>query len=107
MSEHLRTDRFALHVLGYSFAFFILGDILAEFIPYGTPTKLQHVASALASAGITAPVINAIVLGIVWAAGDNFRVRYLMRNDTAMDARSGFWESVRFAAVARFGAQVK
>ena len=102
MSEHLRTDRYALHVLGYSFVFFILGEIIAEFVPDWTPSTLERVSSGLRAAGITAPVINAIAIGFALAALDNFRVRCLMRSDTSMNARSGFLEGVRIAAVARF-----
>ncbi|MEP7243299.1 MAG: hypothetical protein ABI885_06385 [Gammaproteobacteria bacterium] len=102
VSEYLRTDRYSLHVLGYSFVFFIVGDVIAEFMPHWTPQALEHVVAGLAATGITAPVINAIGLGLLVAVLDNFRVRWLMRDDAALGIRSGFLERVRFAAVARF-----
>jgi hypothetical protein len=109
MSEHLRTDRYALHVLGYSFFLFILGEILAttSFVQ----RYLGAVDSNLVSAGITAPVINAIVIGIAWGVLDNFRVLWLMRKSGAMIGRTGrqsaSWienllEGLRIAAATRF-----
>jgi hypothetical protein len=54
------------------------------------------------AAGVTAPVANAILFGFFLALFDNIRVRYLMRRDASIGARSGFWEGIRIAAVARF-----
>jgi len=102
VAEYLRTDRFALHVLGYSFAFFLLGDVTAEVIPHWTWNVFLSVERSLENVGITAPVINAIALGVVIALVDNVRVRCLMRKDAAMSARNGFLEGIRIAAVARF-----
>jgi len=101
-AEYLRTDRFALHVLGYSFVFFLVGEILAQLIPHWTLDRFLSVEGDLEKVGITAPVINAILLGLVLALLDNARVRCLMRNDASMSTRSGFFEGVRIAAVARF-----
>lgn len=100
-SESVRTDRFALLVLGYSFLFYVLGHVVAEFIPYWTPAFLEHVSSGLEAAGITTPVINAIFLGGLFAAFDNCRVRFLMRNDAYVSGSTHF-EGLRKAAVARF-----
>lgn len=100
-SEAVRTDRFALLVLGYSFFFYVVGHVVAEFAPYWTPVALEHVSSGLESAGITTPVINAILLGVVFAALDNCRVRFLMRNDAYVKG-SKYLEGLRKAAVARF-----
>jgi hypothetical protein len=101
-AEYLRTDRFALHVLGYSFVFFLIGEIAAELIPRWTWDSFVSVENSLGKVGITAPVINAIALGFLLALLDNVRVRFLMRKDAAISARSGFLEGVRIAAVARF-----
>jgi hypothetical protein len=101
-AEHLKTDRFALHVLGYSFCFFILGEIIAEFIPDWIPGWFAPARAGLTAAGITAPVVNAIFLALVVAVFDNVRVRYLMRTDASMTASESFLEGVRIAAVARF-----
>jgi hypothetical protein len=101
-AEYLKTDRFALHILGYSFVFFILGDVIAEFMHDWTPRWFESVRTGLGAAGVTAQVANAILLGFVLAVFDNVRVRYLMRRDTSISARSGFFEGIRIAAVARF-----
>ena len=101
-AEHLKTDRFALHILGYSFVFYILGEVIAEFMIDWTPSRFESVLSGLWAAGVTAPVANAILLGSVLAVFDNIRVRYLMRRDASISARSGFYEGIRIAAVARF-----
>ena len=101
-AEYLRTDRFALHVLGYSFVFFLIGEIAAELIPHWTWRPFLSAESGLERVGITAAVVNAIVLGAILALLDNIRVRCLMRKDAAMSARSGILEGLRIAAVARF-----
>jgi hypothetical protein len=101
-AEHLKTDRFALHVLGWSFVFYVLGEVIAEFMIDWTPGWFETVQSGLWAAGVTAPVANAILLGFFLALFDNIRVRYLMRRDASISARSGFWEGIRIAAVARF-----
>jgi hypothetical protein len=89
-------------VLGYSFVFFLVGEILAQLIPHWTLDRFLSVEGDLEKVGITAPVINAILLGLVLALLDNARVRCLMRKDASMSTRSGFFEGVRIAAVARF-----
>jgi hypothetical protein len=101
-AEHPRTDRFALHVLGFSFVLFLIGDLLAQLLPHWTFDRFLSVESDLEKVGITAAVINAILLGFVLALLDNARIRYLMRDDTSMAARTGFLEGVRIAAVTRF-----
>jgi hypothetical protein len=102
-AEHLRTDRFALHVLGYSFLFYVAGEIVAAFMPSWAPERIAEVAADLRSAGINAPVINALTLAVILAAADNIRVLYLMRNDASapLDGHH-FFEAVRMAAVARY-----
>jgi hypothetical protein len=100
--EHLRTDRLALHILGYSFLFFVLGDVASHVIPYWTPEWLQSAEADLAAIGIKPPVINAIALGVVIAGLDNIRVRILMRRNAALLRGKTFVERVRMAAVARF-----
>jgi hypothetical protein len=102
MSEHLRTDRYALHILGYSFFFFVVGEVLAETLPYWTPKFLEPASANLAAAGIKPPVINAISLGIVLGVLDNFRVRWLMRKSRSLGPHTGLFEGLRIAAVTRF-----
>lgn len=101
-AEHLRTDKFALHVLGFSFVLFLLGQVLAEFLPDWTPAFLVPIQDGLLAAGITAPVMNAIAMGIVFANLDNCRIRFLMRNDGSVRASANILRSVRMTAVARF-----
>jgi hypothetical protein len=101
-AEYLRTDRFALHVLGYSFVLFLLGEILAQLIPHWTLDRFLSVERDLERVGITAPTINAILVGLTFAVLDNVRVRYLMRKDVSISVRSGFFQGLQIAAVARF-----
>jgi hypothetical protein len=101
-AECLRADRFALHILGYSFFLFVLGDVAATFIPYWTPRRLQSAEADLAAIGIKHPVINAIFFGMAAAVCDNIRVRLLMRKNVALLSGKSFVERIRIAAVARF-----
>jgi hypothetical protein len=50
-AEHLKTDRFALHILGYSSVFYILGEVIAEFMIDWTPSWFESVQSGLWAAG--------------------------------------------------------
>jgi hypothetical protein len=104
-ASSLRTDRLALHLLGYSFVAYVVGDFLAEVIPDFTPsspTWLANVRVDLDGAGIKAPVINSIAFAVIAAALDNLRVRILMRSDVSRISRGSFLEDLRIAAVARF-----
>jgi hypothetical protein len=110
-AESLRADRYALHVLGYSFALFVLGELAAQFIPYWTPERFLSIEADLEKLGITAPFLNALLLGPALALLDNGRVRWLMRRDKSLRllredrALSGprrFFRGIRLAAVARF-----
>lgn len=98
----LATDRYAPHVLGYSFVFFALGEVAAELIPYWTPRFLALPAKSLSAAGFNEGVINCIALALAIGVGDNLRVYWLMRNDIAHSAGGAFGERVRRAAVERF-----
>lgn len=78
-AEHLRTDRYTLHVLGLSFVLFLAGSLAAELIPHWTFSRLWTLERGLEKVGITAAVINAIVFGLVAIS------RLVGRSDTSAD----------------------
>ena len=100
-SSGLRVDRFALHVLTYSFAFFVCGEALATIVPPWTPQRLANVARSLEAAGISPTVINAIVIAVLLALAENVRIRVSNR-DVSIPFRVGFFDAFRFAALAHF-----
>jgi hypothetical protein len=80
-AEHLRTDRFALHLLGYSLVFFIAGELLAALIPNWTVTGLEQARENVEQAGVTASFINALLLAVVSALGGNVALVARRRQD--------------------------
>lgn len=100
---HLRADRLALQVLAFSIVLFILGAIATDWLPDWTPAGLEHVRDSLSSFGLNPNVCNAIGFGLMAAWGENFLVRWWMRNDVAVrQCNDGFFETLRVAAAARF-----
>jgi hypothetical protein len=100
-SSSLGADRFALHVLAYSFVFFVCGDVVAAIVPPWTPQGLVDIASSLDAAGITATVINSILVAVVLAMAENIRIRIAHRH-LSVPSGGGFFHAFRFAALARF-----
>jgi len=103
-TEHLRTDRYALHLLGISLALYVAGDLAAALLPDWTPTILASVRRDAASSGLTPPVINSIMLGAVLGLIENIWVRIKTRSDPAMlnSADLAWHRKFRLAAVIRF-----
>jgi hypothetical protein len=103
-TEHLRTDRYALHLLGVSLALYVLGDFAAAVIPEWTPEALVGVKNDAIRSGLTEPVVNSIIFGILFGLADNLIVRFEMRNDPAMlnNTDLSWRRSMRLAAVAKF-----
>lgn len=108
--EHLRSDRFALYLLGWAFVFFVLGDVTASAIKDWAFPHLKDAWKGIKDAGITAAAIDAIILGALAALFENLRVWWVMRRDVRAFAenqpRSVHWWHVRvrmrFAAVALY-----
>jgi hypothetical protein len=104
--EHLRSDRFAFYLLGWAFAFFILGDVAANLIPAWSPPMMSGAWDGLRAAGVTASGINAIVFGVLAVVFENLRVLVIMRTDVSEFARRQPKMSVlarmRFAAAALY-----
>jgi hypothetical protein len=100
-SANLRADRFALHVLAYSFVFFVCGDVVAAIVPLWIPQRLSDIARSLDAAGITATVINSILVAVVLAMAENIRTRLTHRRISVYSG-GGFFHAFRFAALARF-----
>jgi hypothetical protein len=100
-SSRLRADRFALHVLAYSFTFFVCGESLATIVPPWTPQQFARIAKSLNAAGISATVINAIVIAVLLAVAENVRIR-LSTHRISIPSGVGFFDGFRFAALAHF-----
>jgi hypothetical protein len=100
-SASLGADRFALHVLAYSFVFFVCGDVVAAIVPRWAPQGLEDIARSLDAAGITATVINSILVAVVSAMAENIRTRFAHRG-ISVPSGEGFFQAFRFAALARY-----
>jgi hypothetical protein len=105
--EHLRTDRFAIYLVGISVVLYVLGDFLAHILPDLMPDcpVLMRVREDARLAGITEAVINAVILAILWGVAENCHVlRKMARNRSltqALDALP-FKKKLRLAAIADY-----
>jgi hypothetical protein len=105
LMEHWRTDRFALHILGYAIGFVFCGAFIAEVIPDWTPPFFESILESVRRLGITATTVNAIAVALLLGVLDNLRVLYLMRDDIAVRSVSASHLGIRLlrmAAVARY-----
>ena len=105
-SEHLRTDRFALHILGFALASYLAGVILASIVDFEFQDTFVDAALMQAArySSLQAPVICTLVLAPLLGLVDAVRIAFLMRRDPAVVHLQ--WRSLnrklRAAAVARF-----
>ncbi len=106
-AEHLRTDRFTLQVLGYSFALYALGSVANSIITqrYCGGFAEQFLASVEQYSGLQASVILTLVLAPIAAGLDNFILLARMCDNRVVTQHSFFTNPVvrtRAAAAARF-----
>lgn len=105
--EHLRTDRFAIYLVGISVVLYVLGDFCAHIIPDWMPSwpVLVRVRDDARLAGINEAVINAVVLATIWGFAENCNVlRKMTRNRSLSQALNAlsFKGKLRLAAIADF-----
>jgi len=86
---------------------YIFGGVCAELMPDWTPPCISwwtRIRFALAKVGIDSAVLNALALAFPAAVADSAYVYIRTHGDVAMnsDYQRGFWQRLRFAAVARF-----
>jgi hypothetical protein len=105
-AEHLRSDRFALHVLGFSISFYIFGVLITAFIenywPYGHVDSFLDLVARIS--GLDAPVVCAFFSAPAFALIDRLYIFCKMRNDLAVKQHAAkSWKvRSRVAAVALF-----
>jgi hypothetical protein len=101
-AEHLRTDRFALHVVAYAIVFFPAGAVMDHYIRkwFGHPDLLE----SLRSAGLPPIVIYSSGVALVAAVIDNIVTLMRMSDDSTLrltDDRS-LVGRMRLASIALF-----
>jgi|SRR5579863_8671800 len=106
-AEHLRTDRFALHVFGFALISYALSVLIASVIDRRFAGTFIHVnlhKVAEHYAHVEVPVLLTILVAPLLGAVDSLFITFLMRRDPAVVERS--WKKpvakVRTAAVTRF-----
>jgi hypothetical protein len=106
-AEHLRTDRFALHVFGLALISYGISVLVASFIDRKFPTSfvatyLHKLAGSYAH--VEVPVVVTILLAPVLGILDSLIITFRMGSDPAVVERS--WKKpitkARAAAVARY-----
>ena len=106
LAEHLRTDRFALHVLTFALSTYFVGVVIASFIEREFENGWIHSAllTAVSYTHLQAPVICALLAAPLLGLGDRICIAILMRRDPWVVQRT--WKQpflkTRTAAVARF-----
>jgi hypothetical protein len=105
-AEHLRTDRFALHVLGFALLAYAISVLVASVIEREFKGGVLHnlLLIAMSYTHLEAPVICSVLVAPLLGVVDSLRITYHMRRDPAVTQHS-WWHPIaktRFAAVARF-----
>lgn len=103
--EHLERDRFALHLVAFSAAFYVAGQVAAALAPnYILPPFADSLRKNLASIGITIPVLSSITIGVLFAGAENAVVAARMWRDARRIDDRWWWVRTRcrLAAVSLF-----
>jgi hypothetical protein len=102
--EALRSDRYALHVFGYSLPLYLAGS-LAPHLAHGfAPIDVKWIreaGQALNSNGVPSAAVFAILFAPIASFVDSFYVLLLMRRDVVVRKPGTLLERMRRAAVAR------
>lgn len=101
-AEHLRTDRFALHVVGYAIVFFPVGVVIDYYVRkwFGHSNLLE----SLRSAGLSPIVLYSSLVALMVAVIDNIVTLMRMSDDSTLrltDDRS-LLGRMRLASIALF-----
>jgi hypothetical protein len=105
-TEHLRTDRFALHVLGYSIVFYALGQFLASFIELKfSHGKVDAILGTLAKYfGLDASVICSLLIALILSCVDRISILFMMLDNAVVQGLP--WKYIklktRAAGIARY-----
>jgi hypothetical protein len=102
--ESLRSDRYALHVFGFSLPLYLAGAVLPNFFPDILPAWewTKSVSAAMRANGIPSAAVYAIVFAPVAAVIDSIYILMLMSDDVALSTPSTIRQRMRRAAVGRY-----
>jgi hypothetical protein len=102
--ESLRSDRYALHVFGFSLPLYLAGAVLPNFFPDISTTWewTKSVHAAMRANGIPAAAVYAIVFAPIAAVLDSIIILTLMSDDVALRTPGTIRQRMRLAAVGRY-----
>ncbi len=106
-AEHLRTDRFALHVFGFALISYAISVLITSVIDRKFPGTFVHLnlhKLADSYVHVEVPVLLTILVAPLLGATDSLFVMFLMRRDPAVIGHSWSKPStkIRSAAITRF-----
>jgi hypothetical protein len=107
LAEHLRTDRFALHVLGFALLSYAFSVVIASITEREFKSGWVHdiLGTAKEYTRLETPVIFTVLLAPILGIFDSIYVTLRMHRDLAV-AQHSFWKrplaKMRAAAAARF-----
>lgn len=84
--EHLRTDRFALHLLAYSFVFYGLGAVGSELLPYWSFDLALRLQKDASEYGIGPVQINALIFAFIAGKLHNYKRAWNLRRENLGDS---------------------
>lgn len=97
-AESLRADRFALHLLGCSVLLYAIGAATDALAPQFQTTIVEK----LEKAGITRPILFALIAALPVAFVDSIYTLILQSDDVALKEPGGLWARIRSAAISRY-----
>lgn len=103
-SENLRSDRYALHVLGVSFWLYAIGVLVALGLGIESEGPINEFAQAVVEyTHIQAPVVIALPLAATLALVDSLATLFVMRKDPSqrLAAGKGIFAKMLVSAIAR------
>jgi len=102
--EHLRTDRFALHLAAFSLMLYLAGALASELLPDWGFKLFKDLRNDASEVGIRVEMINALIFAVVYGFYENIKLgRRLGRDPVIAPQMPSKWRGrMRLAAQVRY-----
>jgi hypothetical protein len=79
--EHLRTDRFALHLLAFSFVLYLAGAFASELLPDWGWKPFKKLRDDAEKVGVSVGLINAVLFAVLYGFYENIKLARRLGRD--------------------------